>query len=74
MSTTEANEIKDYAEISGTKVVNTFVWDGVTDFTSEYQTVPIPDGLGIGIGWDYINGKFVDNRPVEELPTQTEGE
>ena len=59
-----------YAHVKDGQVVNVSVWDG----TEPYEP---PDGetmvlLGDevqpgmpGIGWDYADGTFVDNRPVE---------
>lgn len=58
-------------------VVNTVVWDGTSDYDpgDDLTLVPLPftdDEDGIrryqgGIGWDLVDGEFVDNRPVEEL-------
>jgi hypothetical protein len=43
------------------------VWDGETPWTPEEgEVVEIPVGSFAGIGWDYVNGEFVDNRPVED--------
>ncbi|HEY7822965.1 MAG TPA: hypothetical protein VIG24_09040 [Acidimicrobiia bacterium] len=59
-------------------VVNVVVWDGVSDYEpgEGLTLVPLPytedeDGTRHytgGIGWDYVDGEFVDNRPVEEEP------
>ena len=59
-------------------VVNTVVWDGVSEYDpgAGLTLVPLPyveDEDGVrrytgGIDWDYIDGEFVDNRPVEETP------
>lgn len=59
-----------YAIIENGKVTNVIVWDGVTDFDSSMELVEILEGVGAGIGWDYIDGKFVDNRPQPE-PEET---
>lgn len=50
-------------------VQNTVVWDGVSDWSApEGAEVVSLDGFeGVGVGWDYVDGQFVDNRP--ELDT-----
>lgn len=44
-------------------VVNTLVVDSL-DFMPGLVEAP----EGTGIGWSYINGQFVDNRPKPEAP------
>jgi hypothetical protein len=68
--------LKPYAHVVDGKVVNTSVWDGVSDYTPRdgATMVPLPtftDDEGVdryygGIGWDYTDGEFVDNRPTDE--------
>lgn len=48
--------------IKGGVVVNTIVVDSL-DFMSGLVEAP----AGTGIGWSYINGQFVDNRPQPEV-------
>jgi hypothetical protein len=65
-----------YAHVKDGKVVNTSVWDGLTAYTPDegVTMVPLPtyiDDEGVerhtgGIGWDYVEGQFVDNRPELE--------
>jgi hypothetical protein len=62
-----------WAVIDGGLVVNTVVWDGVSDWTPPEGTIleSLSDWPHVGIGWTYnakatVN-KFVDNRPTEEL-------
>ena len=55
------------AHIVDGKVVNVSLWDGETQWTPAEEVVEIPEGVTAGIGWDHIDGEFVDNRPVEEL-------
>jgi hypothetical protein len=65
-----------YAVIDNGLVVNTVVWDGVSDYNpgENVALVPLPyttddDGeirYTGGIGWDYMDGTFVDNRPEPE--------
>jgi hypothetical protein len=43
-------------------VVNTIVVDSL-DFMSGLIEAP----AGTGIGWSYVNGQFVDNRPQPEV-------
>lgn len=52
----------DYAQIENGKVVNVVVSDPL--HAAEQSLVVIPEGSGAGIGWSYVNGQFVDNRPV----------
>jgi len=55
--------MSNYAIIENGKVVNAVVSDA--DFAAENGWVELTSG---GIGWDYINGVFVDNRPVAVQP------
>jgi hypothetical protein len=59
--------IKKMAHIIDGKVINVSVWDGVTAWTSGDEIVEITDTGAAGIGWDYIDGEFVDNRPTEQF-------
>jgi hypothetical protein len=65
---------KTYAHIVDGKVVNVSIWDGEAPFTPDEQLVEIPEGTTAGIDWDYIDGKFVDNRPPSVSMTLTEDE
>jgi hypothetical protein len=58
-----------WAVIDGDTVVNTVVWDGVSDWTPPEGTVlvSLAEHPHVGIGWDFVDGEFVDNRPVEEF-------
>jgi hypothetical protein len=53
-----------YAVIENGKVVNLCVAD--PSDTKPNNWVLCETG---GIGWDYTNGQFVDNRPVSEVAT-----
>jgi hypothetical protein len=57
-----------WAVIDGGLVVNTVVWDGVSAWSPPEGTalVCLADYPHVGIGWDYIDGEFVDNRPEPE--------
>ena len=55
---------KTYAVIQEGKVVNVVIWDGESDWSDSANAVEITDSAGIG--WDYANGKFTDNRPPKE--------
>ena len=58
-------------------VVNTVVWDGVSEYEpgEGLTLVPLPftededetRRYTGGIGWDFVDGEFVDNRPVEDM-------
>ena len=63
----EPDNLKTYAHIADGKVVNVSVWDGVTPWEPVEDTVEIPEGTTAGIEWDYVDGKFIDNRPQEVL-------
>jgi len=56
-------EMGNYAVIENGKVVNAVVSDA--NFASENGWVELTSG---GMGWDYIDGEFVDNRPVAAVP------
>jgi hypothetical protein len=60
--------IKTYAHIVDGKVVNVLLWDGETPYITDQELVMIPEGTAAGIDWDYIDGKFIDNRPQTEMP------
>jgi len=54
----------NYAIIENGKVINTVVAE--TDYAVTRGWVELTSG---GIDWDYVNGQFVDNRPVPEVVT-----
>lgn len=54
----------NYAIIENGKVVNTVVAEA--DYAATQGWIELTNG---GIGWDYIDGQFVDNRPVPEAVT-----
>ena len=57
-----------WAVIDGDLVVNTVVWDGESDWTPPEGTelVSLAEHPHVGIGWDFVDGGFVDNRPTDE--------
>jgi hypothetical protein len=55
----------NFAIIQDGKVVNTVVAEA--DYAAEKGWVPLPDDAGID--WDYVDGQFIDNRPVPEVIT-----
>jgi hypothetical protein len=59
--------IKKMAHIVDGKVINISLWDGQTLWQPVEEVVQILPGTPGGIGWDYVDGKFVDKRPVENL-------
>ena len=54
----------NYAIIENGKVINTVVAEA--DYAATKGWGELTNG---GIGWDYVNGQFVDNRPVSPEPT-----
>jgi hypothetical protein len=56
--------MNNYALVRDGKVVNVIVWDGIEPYETDGQLVLL-NGPG-GIGWDYQDGTFVDNRPQDE--------
>jgi hypothetical protein len=58
--------MKTYAEIVDDKVVNVVLWDGVSHFNTGLEIVEIPEDSYAGIGWDYVDGEFIDNRSQTE--------
>lgn len=79
MKIQESKNPKIYALIINQKVVNVFLWDGESDWNTEGEIVELPTKEYLnpetgetktkalaGIGWDYIEGEFIDNRPVED--------
>ena len=68
MKIVEPDNLKSYAVVVDGKVVNVVVWSGTTNWApDEGEAVQIPEGVTAGIGWDYVDGEFVDNRPQPEL-------
>jgi hypothetical protein len=73
----EREGLKVYAHVIDGKVVTTSVWDGVQEYDppNSAEMVPLPtyiDQDGVerhigGIGWDYVDGEFIDNRPTEGM-------
>lgn len=63
----------NFAIIENGKVVNAVVAEA--DYAAEQGWIALPDGAGVD--WDYVNGRFVDNRPAPEAvtpPTPTKEE
>jgi hypothetical protein len=56
--------MQNFAIIENGKIVNAVVAEA--DYAAEQGWVALPDA--VSIGWDYINGQFVDNRPVAPAP------
>lgn len=61
-------EVHDWACVSDGKVVSVVRWDGVSDWppSKDYTMVDLTAYPNVGIGWDYVDGEFVDNRPEPE--------
>lgn len=54
----------NYAIIKNEKVVNAVVAEA--DYAATQGWVELTSG---GVGWDYVNGQFIDNRPLPETVT-----
>jgi hypothetical protein len=54
----------NYAVIENGKVVNAVVAEA--DYAAVQGWIALPDG--VGIDWDYVNGQFVDSRPISPEP------
>lgn len=57
--------MNNFAIIENGLVVNAVVAEA--DYASQQGWILLTENAGIG--WDYINGQFVDNRPVPETVT-----
>jgi len=55
----------EYAVIENNIVVNIVLADN--EYASQQGWVPLSEGAGIG--WSYVDGEFVDNRPPPEVVT-----
>jgi hypothetical protein len=55
----------NFAIIENGKVINIVVAE--PDYAAEKGWIALPDDAGAD--WDYIDGQFVDNRPVPEVVT-----
>jgi hypothetical protein len=55
--------MKTYAIIENNKVVNTVVYEDDVIVTDRPECP-----LSAGIGFSYINGEFIDDRPISEAP------
>jgi hypothetical protein len=58
---------KRWACVKDGKVEQVIIWDGVQEWppAEKYTMVELAEDSPAGIDWDYIDGEFVDNRPVE---------
>ena len=59
------SDVRNWACIDDGNVVRVVRWDGVASWppADDYLMVDLTDHPGVGIGWDYQDGQFVDNRP-----------
>jgi hypothetical protein len=64
MNIQERENLKTYAHILDGKVVNVSLW---ADVPQDETLVEVPKGSSAGIDWDYMDGKFLDNRPQTEM-------
>lgn len=61
--------MKKYAEVIDGKVTNIVVWNGTSEVAGSENFLEILEDIFVDLGFDYIDGEFVDNRPVIEEPT-----
>jgi len=59
--------VSRWACIKDGKVEMVTIWDGVQKWApaKTYTMVELPDDSPVGPDWDYVDGEFVDNRPLE---------
>ena len=57
--------MNEYALVSKNKVVNTVLWDSVSQYSPEpgSELIAIPEGVAVGIGWGYKNGDWIAPEP-----------
>ena len=60
---------KRWACVKDGKVEMVIIWDGVQTWppAETYTMVELAEDSPVGPDWDYVDGKFVDNRPQPEL-------
>jgi hypothetical protein len=68
MEKEQTENLKTYAHVLDGKVINVSLWSQEPILETDEELIEIPEGSTAGIDWDYVGGKFVDNRPVSELP------
>jgi hypothetical protein len=58
---------KRWACVKNGKVEMVIIWDGVQEWpvASDYTMVELSNESPVGPEWDYVDNKFVDNRPTE---------
>ncbi|WP_447867172.1 tail fiber assembly protein [Rahnella bonaserana] len=64
--------MSNFAIVESAVVVNIVIWDGVAEWSPNpgQTAVEVKDGNEVGIGYSFIDGKFV--APVQPAPTQEE--
>jgi hypothetical protein len=60
---------KKWACVKNGKVELVIVWDGIQEWppAAQYEMVELTETTIAGVGWDYANGKFTDNRPPKTI-------
>ena len=63
-----SNIEKKWACVKDGKVELVIIWDGIEEWSpaADYEMIELSDESFAGVGWDYIDGEFVDNRPKTE--------
>jgi len=64
---TNSENVKRWACVKDGKVDMVIIWDGVQNWppAEDYEMVELADDSPVGKDWDYVDGEFEDNRPVE---------
>lgn len=57
----EPDLVSRFAIVEDGVVANVVNWDGKQELPAELHLIAVPDD--VGVGWDYVDGEFVDNRP-----------
>jgi hypothetical protein len=59
--------MKTFAEIQDGVIVNVSVWESETPQGEQF--VEITDIANVGIGWSFVDGKFIEPVPVSTPPS-----
>lgn len=57
----EPDSVSRFAIVEDNVVINVVNWDGKQEIPAEPHLIAVTDD--VGVGWDYVDGEFVDNRP-----------
>jgi hypothetical protein len=66
----EPENLTTLAHIKNGVVINMSVSNPDNEIEYEDIVVEIPEGIEAGIGWEYVDGIFIDNREKPEVPEE----